>query len=763
VFHPLLSEAVIRFQATAISEIFPAMGPVKTLIMGKADTEKVRRARRVKDEMNYQLTTVMTEYRFETELLLFNLALAGSAFKKVYFDPALGRQTAVYVSAEDFVVAYGTADLGTCPRFTHVMRKTKNDIRKMQVSGFYRDIDLPEPVMETTPIEQKINKLKGETKPATFDNDDRHALLEMHVDIDLPGYESPDEIAQPYVITVDKGSHKILSIYRNWKAGDALARRRQHFVAYQYLPGLGFYGCGLIHIMGGLAKSATSIMRQLVDAGTLSNLPGGLKSRGLRIKGDSTPIMPGEFRDVDIASGSVRDNIAFLPYKEPSAVLYQLLGNVVDEGRRIGSTADMPVKSLDSEMPVGTTLALIEQSSKVMTAVQARLHASLRQELALLVDIIRDILPDKYDYDVGDPTASRVKDFGPPVSVIPVSDPNAASLSQRIFQHQAAMQLAGQAPQIYDLPKLHERTLTVLGIKDADEIVKDPEKTKSMDPVGENMAILSNKPVKAYLWQDHESHIAVHMAAAQDPKIMALVGQSPQASLIQGALAAHVQEHIGMAYRARIEKELGVALPNPNEELPPDMEVQLSRLTAEAARRVLGKNQQEAQAQKIAQTQQDPVIQIQQQEAQAKVMDAQSKAEERKGRLVLDAMKAQADKENKEKQMAMEAQVIQAEMKVDAVKALDDSIARQEKDRKASELEAAKLGVETARVMTQKAGDEARTAAQLKGQMIQAATSVATTAMQTRAQERSAERAAKASAQKANKPSKKPKPEAPSE
>ena len=628
VFHPILSEAAVRFQSQAIMETFPAGGPVRSKIVGKVTPERERQAIRVKDDLNYMLTEKMSEYRNEHERMLFALPLAGAAFKKVYFDPTLNRPASIYVPAEDFVVPYGASDLQTAIRYTHIMRKHPNEIRKLQVMGFYRDIDLSAPVPERNEIQQTKDKLSGEE---LNDLDDRHTLLEIHVDLDLPGYEDVDKdgdetgIALPYVVTVERSTGAVLSIYRNWKQEDKFKLKRQHFVQYGYIPGFGFYPFGLIHLVGGIAKSATSILRQLVDAGTLANLPAGLKARGLRIKGDSTPLMPGEFRDVDVPSGAIKDSITFLPYKEPSQVLAGLLGTMVEEGRRFASIADLQIGDANQNAPVGTTLALMERSMKVMSAVQARLHASMKQELDLLVDIIRTHMQGDYDYET-DMGATRTNDYDGRIDVIPVTDPNAASLSQRVVQYQAALQLAQQAPQMYDLPELHREMLTVLGIQDPGKIIPSEKDKKPMDPVSENMAILSGKPVKAFLYQDHEAHIRVHMSAMQDPKIMQLVGQSPQAGPMQAAAMAHISEHIGFQYRKEIEKQLGVELPPPGEDLPEDIEVALSRLMSDAGEKLMQKSQAEVQQQMNQQKMEDPVVQAQMMDMQNKQAEVQRKA-----------------------------------------------------------------------------------------------------------------------------------------
>ena len=613
VFHPVLTESVVRFQAQAITEIFPASGPVRTQVIGKHSEEKSKQAHRVEEEMNYLTTEVMTEYRDEFEQLLFKLPLAGSAFKKVYYDPMMERPVSMFVPAEDFVISYGASDLPTCERYTHVMKKTPNEVLKLMVSGFYRDIDLPDPSPEHSDIDEKYDEIDGESAFA-MDSDDRFTILEMHVDIDLPApFDDPDGIARPHVITIDKSSRSVLSIKRNYYEDDEKKRKRLHFVHYPYLPGLGFYGIGLIHLIGGLTKSATSILRQLVDAGTLANLPAGLKARGLRIKGDDSPLMPGEFRDVDIPGGAIRDNIYPLPYKEPSSVLYQLLGNIVEEGRRIGSVADLDISSANANAPVGTTLALLERSMKVMSGVQARLHAALRKELRILAKVVHDFMPETYDYEM-EGSHNRVKDFDGRVDVIPVSDPNASTMSQRVIQYQAALQLAQQAPQIYDLGRLHRQMLEVLGIKEADKIVKLEGDIDPTDPVTENMKILQQEGVKAFAYQDHEAHIAVHMAMLQDPKIKELVGQSPFASVIQKAMIEHITEHVAFAYRKGIEVQLGAPLPDPDKPLPEDVEFNLSSTVAKAAQKLLQQGQAEMAQKKAQQDAKDPLTQIQQRE-----------------------------------------------------------------------------------------------------------------------------------------------------
>jgi hypothetical protein len=646
VFHPMLTEAVVRFQAQAMSELMPASGPVNTKIIGKMTREKYEQSMRVKTELNYLITEEMLEFRDEMEQMTFRLPMAGSAFKKVYYDPLMERPVSIFVPAEDFVIAYGASSLEACPRYTHVMKKTPNEVRKLQVSGFYRDVDLPAPAAERSDIQEKYDELEGNEAPLS--EDDRHTLLEMHADIDLPEpFADVDGIARPYVVTIDLTSRTILSIRRNWYAEDEKKRKRMHFVHYPYLPGLGFYGTGLVHLIGGLAKSATSILRQLIDAGTLSNLPAGLKTRGMRIKGDNGPLTPGEFRDVDVPGGTIRDNIFPLPFKEPSSVLYQLLGNIVDEGRRIGSVADIQVGDMSANAPVGTTLALMERSMKVMSGVQARMHAAMHKELRILAQVVHDFMPEEYAYAETD-EFSRVDDFDTKkIDVIPVSDPNAATMAQRIVQYQAALQLAQQAPQLYDLGKLHRQMLEVMGIQDADEIIKLADDIGPKDPVSENMAILRQEPIKAFLYQDHDAHIAVHMAAMQDPKLQQIVGQSPFAAAIQSAMMAHITEHVAFQYRKELEKKLGVPLPPENEPIPEDIEVQLSQATAMAAQKLLQSNQAEMAQQQAEQEAQNPLTQIQMKELEIKDRAQTLKEQIAQHEMQLEKAKLELDMANK--------------------------------------------------------------------------------------------------------------------
>lgn len=659
VYHPLLSEALVKFQAETMMSIFPAAGPVKTLIIGKETPEKKAASERVRDDMNYQLTDAMPEYRPETERMLWGLGLAGNAFKKVYYDPALERQVSLYVPAEDVVVPYGASDLQSSPRVTHVMRKTENELRKLQVSGFYRDVDLGDPVNVLDEVEKKIAEKMGFRATA----DDRFKILEMHVDLDLPGFEDKDDdgeptgVALPYVVTIEQGTQNVLSIRRNYQPDDKTKQKRQHFVHYGYIPGFGFYCFGLIHLIGAYAKSGTSLIRQLVDAGTLANLPGGFKTRGLRIKGDDTPISPGEFRDVDVPSGSMRDNILPLPYKEPSQVLAGLMDKIIEEGRRFANTADLNLSDMSANAPVGTTLAILERTLKVMSAVQARIHYSLKQELKLLKVIIADYTPDEYTYEPVEGSRLAKKSDYDNVDVIPVSDPNASTMAQKIVQYQAVLQLAQGAPQLYNLPLLHRQMLDVLGIKNAQKLIPMEEDQKPTDPVSENQNVLMMKPVKAFQYQDHQAHIQVHMSAMQDPKIMALLQNNPMAQALQAAMMAHVNEHLGFQYRIEIEKQLGVALPPKADEngedinMDPAVEAKLAPLLAQAAQQLLMQNQQQAAQQQAAQQAQDPLLQLQQKEVSIKEADQQRKAakdmadvELEKQRLAIAEQKVQIDK-----------------------------------------------------------------------------------------------------------------------
>jgi hypothetical protein len=666
VFHPMLSEAVIRFQSQSITEMFPAAGPVRTKIVGKITEEKEKQSQRVEDYLNYLLTHEMSEYRTETEKMLFSLPLAGSAFRKVYFDPSLDRPSSIFVPAEDVVVNYGASDLETCERATHVMRKSSNIVRKMQVNGFYRDIKIPDGSQKMSDISKKYDEITGESD--TYNYDQSHTILEMQVDLDLEGFEDTDSsgkqtgIAIPYVVTIDFPSGIILSIRRNYYEDDSAKLRRMHFVHYQYLPGLGFYGFGLIHMVGGLAKSATSILRQLVDAGTLSNLPGGLKARGLRIKGDDTPIMPGEFRDVDVPGGAIRDNITFLPYKEPSGTLYNLLQNIVEEGRRFASMSDMKISDMNNQAPVGTTLALLERNQKVMSAVQSRLHASMRKEFDILVGIVKDFTDPSYPYETDEGEDIKAEDFDNRVDVLPVSDPNAATMAQRIMQYQAAMQLAQSSPDMYNLPELHRQMLNVLGIEDVEDIIPDIDDVKPVDPVTAVQNIITGKPVKAFIDQDHEAHIAVVTSAQQDPEIQQLVGQSPSAPSILAAGSAYINEHLSMQYRKEVEREMGVELPPEGEPIPADVEKRISSLVAEAAKRVLGTSQAEAEQQRVQEQLKDPLIQAKEREVAIKEAQAKSKMDIDEGRLLLDATKAASNKQIQEARLKQEQEIAGAKI-----------------------------------------------------------------------------------------------------
>jgi len=689
VFHPLLMESAVKFQSETIMETFPAAGPVKTKIIGRETPEKKDAAVRVQDDMNYQLTEKMKEYRPEHERLLLSLALSGNSFKKVYFDPSLNRQVAIYIPAEDIVVPYGAANLETAERVTHRMRKTKNELKKLQYAGFYRDVDLGEPIRTMDEVE----KQKAEDQGFSTSTDDRYQLLEMHVNLDLQDYPDVDDdnnetgIALPYVVTIEKGTGTILAIRRNWREDDDLKLRRQHFVHYGYIPGFGFYYFGLIHLIGGHSKAATSLLRQLVDAGTLSNLPGGLKSRGLRIKGDDTPIAPGEFRDVDIPSGAIRDNILPLPYKEPSQTLSILMDKIVEEGRRFAAVSDLKVSDMSSQAPVGTTLAILERVLKVMSAVQARIHYAMKQEFKLLAGIIRDHTPEEYSYEPEIGSRRAKKSDYDDIDVIPVSDPNAATMSQKVVQYQAVLQLSQTAPQLYDLPYLHRQMIDTLGIRNANKLVPMKDDLKPLDPITENMGFMTGKPTKAFIYQDHEAHMAVHTSLLQDPKIMQMLGQNPQGQALIAAVQAHIMEHMAFQYRREIEKQLGASLPpmpgdgeeGDEQRLAPEIEVQLSQLAAAAAARVLQKDQAEMQAQQIAQQMQDPLIQMQQMDLQIKQMQAQTKQ-----------MQVQMDSQIKmaELQRKQAKDVMDAAAKADALELEKATTSGQQ------QLEAARLGVD---------------------------------------------------------------------
>lgn len=661
----VLAEAAIRFQAETMSETMPAAGPVRTKILGEETKEKEEAAARVSADMNYELTENMVEYRPEHERMLYSLGLAGSAFKKVYFDPNLGRQAAIYISAEDVIVPYGASNIESAERVTHVMRKTKNELKKLQAAGFYRDVELDEPEPYHTDIEEK----KAEEGGYSLTNDDRYAIYEIHADLVIEGIDDEDDIARPYVVTIERGSGEVLAIRRNYEEGDPLTLKRQHFVHYVYVPGFGFYGLGLIHIIGGYARAGTSLIRQLVDAGTLSNLPGGLKSRGLRIKGDDSPIEPGEFKDVDVPSGSIRDNIMPLPYKEPSQTLLALLNQITTEGRRLGAISDMDISDMSANAPVGTTLALLERTLKPMAAVQARVHYAMKQEFKLLKAIMAEYAPTEYAYQPlrGEVSAKRADYMM--VDVIPVSDPNNSTMAQRVVQYQTVLQMSAQAPQIYDLPQLHRQMIEVLGVKNADRLVPTKDDAKPTDPISENMDVLIGKPVKAFIYQDHEAHIATHTSFMQDPMMAEMIGQNPQAKQIMAALQAHIAEHLGFSYRQKIEEKLGVPLPAPNEELPEDIEVQLSRLVADAGKQLTEANQQQAAQQQAQQQQQDPIIQMKQAELQVKQQEQQRKAQKDQADAMLQKEELQLRKAKEASNAMLEAEKLkidQAELAIEA-------------------------------------------------------------------------------------------------
>jgi len=711
VFHPMLTESVVRFQSEAMMETFPAQGPVKTQIVGAINKLREEAAERVRDDMNYQLTDVMTEYRPEHEKMLWSLPLAGSAFKKIYFDPNKGRQVAVFIPAEDIVVPYGSSNIEDSERVTHVMRKTEQEVIRLQEAGFYADVELGEPGYELDDIE----KQKAEETGMNATQDDRFRILEMHVNLDLKGFEHTDKkkretgIALPYVVTIEKGTSTVLAIRRNWYEDDELHTKRQHFVHYQYIPGFGFYGYGLIHLIGGYAKSATMLIRQLVDAGTLSNLPGGLKSRGLRIKGDDTPIQPGEFRDVDVPSGSIRDNILPLPYKEPSQVLMALFQQIVQEGRAFASSGDMNVSDMSNEAPVGTTLAILERTLKVVTAVQARLHYTMKQEFKLLKIIIADYTPEEYDYEPEDANRKAKKSDYDSTDVIPVSDPNAATMAQKIVTYQAVLQLAQTAPQLYDMAVLHRQMIEILGVKNADKLVKTQEDAQPIDPIQENQDILTGKPVKAFMEQNHEAHIAVHMSAIQDPKIQKLMQMNPQAQAIMAAAMAHVNEHIGFEYRRQMEEAMGMILPGKDEEtdkpqrVPQEMADEIAIKAAQAAQMLLQQNQQQAAQQAAQQKMQDPIVQMQMQELQLKQQDLQLKAQ-----------KQQIDAASKADQLEIEKSRIEAQMQIAAMQVGAQSAAAKDKAEKQQQSEGVRLGIDAAKHRAQMAVQMAQRQSQNK-------------------------------------------------
>jgi hypothetical protein len=691
VYSTVLAEAAIRFQAETMSETFPAAGPVKVKILGEETKEKMEAAERVKADMNYELTENMVEYRSEHERLLYSLGLAGSAFKKVYYDPNYGRQVALYIPAEDVIVPYGASHIETAERVTHVMRKTKNEIRKLQAAGFYRDVDLGDP----EPYHSDIEERKAEEGGFSINEDNRFALYEIHVDLVIDGIDDSDEdIAKPYIITIERGTNEVLAIRRNWNEDDPLTLKRQHFVHYVYVPGFGFYGLGLIHIIGGYARAGTSLIRQLVDAGTLSNLPGGLKARGLRIKGDDTPIEPGEWKDVDVPSGSIRDNIMPLPYKEPSQTLLALLNQITTEGRRLGAISDMNISDMSANAPVGTTLALLERTLKPMAAVQARVHYAMKQEFKMLKAIMAEYAPEEYGYQPARGEISARQDDYMTTDVIPVSDPNSSTMAQRVVQYQAVLQMAQSAPQIYDLPALHRQMIEVLGVKNADKLVPTRDDAKPTDPVSENMDALTGKPMRAFIYQDHQAHITTHMSFMQDPMVAQMIGQNPQAQQIMASLQAHIAEHLGFQYRQQIEEKLGVELPPPNEELPEEIEVNLARLVADAGTQLTQAHQQQAAQQQAQQKAQDPVLQLQQAELQVKAQEVQRKtqkdaqdAELRKAELQRKMQKDLADTAIDVKRVELDKQELDIEAQKEGVRLAAD----RRRDNTKLDLELAKM------------------------------------------------------------------------
>ena len=664
----VLAEAAIRFQAETMSETFPAAGPVKVKILGQETKEKEEAAERVRADMNYELTENMVEYRPEHERMLYSLGLAGSAFKKVYFDPNIGRQTAIYIPAEDVIVPYGCSNIESAERVTHVMRKTKNDIAKLQVSGFYSGIELGDPVAFHTDIEKR----KAEEGGYSITDDERYTIYEIHADLIIEGVDDEDGIARPYIVTIERGTEEVLAIRRNWDEEDKLTLKRQHFVHYVYVPGFGFYGLGLIHIIGGYARAGTSIIRQLVDAGTLSNLPGGLKARGLRIKGDDTPIEPGEWKDVDVPSGSIRENIMPLPYKEPSQTLLALLNQITTEGRRLGAIADMDVSDMSANAPVGTTLALLERTLKPMAAVMARVHYAMKLEFKMLKAIMAEEAPEEYAYQPNRGEVSARRSDYAMVDVIPVSDPNSATMAQRVVQYQAVLQMSQQAPQIYNLPQLHRQMIEVLGVKNADKLVPTEDDVKPSDPVSENMNALTGTPIKAFIYQDHEAHIAAHQSFMKDPMIAQSIGQNPQAQQIMAALNAHIAEHLGFRYRKQMEEKLGVTLPAPNEKLSEEIEVQLARLVAEGGKQLTAQHEQEAAQKQAQQQQQDPVFQLQQAELQVKQGDMQRKTQKDQSDAQLKQAELQRKTQKDQADAAIDMQQIEIEkqaLQIDAQKA----------------------------------------------------------------------------------------------
>ena len=687
----VLGEAAIRFQAETMSETFPAAGPVKTKIVGDETREKEEAAARVMTDMNYRLTERNVEYRSEHERMLFALGLAGSSFKKVYQDPTLGREVATYIPAEDMIVPYGASTIELCERVTHVMRKTKNELAKLQATGFYTDVDLPDPEPYHSDIEEK----KAQEGGYDLTDDDRYCLYEVHTDLLIEGMnECEDGVACPFVVTIDRSSGNVIGLRRNWKEGDELKLKRQHFVHYVYVPGFGFYGLGLIHLVGGYAKAGTSLIRQLVDSGTLSNLQGGFKTRGMRVSGDDRPLEPGEFKDVDVGSGSIRDNIMPLPYKEPSATLFQLLGTITTEGRRMGAISDMNISDMSANAPVGTTLAIIERILKPMAAVQSRVHYAMKQEFKLLRAIISRNAPDEMELSPFTGQMYATKSDYQIVDIIPVSDPNNTTMAQRVVQYQTVLQMSAQAPEIYDLPLLHRQMIEVLGVKNADKLVPMSNDATPKDPVSENMDALVGTPVKAFIYQDHEAHISSHMAFMQDPAMAQMIGQNPQAQSIMAALQAHIAEHLAFSYRKKIEEKLGVALPPPGQELPEEIEVELSRLVADAGQQLTQANQKQAAQQAAQEQAQDPIMQMKQQELQIKGQDAQRKMQKDQS----DAQLKQRQQQHKEQMDNIEAtlkakglKLEREELELEAEKAGAQLAANRRKDNLQIDMELAKM------------------------------------------------------------------------
>ena len=714
VYHPILAEAVTKFQSETIMDTFPASGPVKGEIIGKETQDKKDAMARVVADMNYELTDNMPEYRPEHERMLWGVALSGNGFKKVYVDAALDRQVSMYVPAEDLVMPYGASSLEASERVTHVMRKTENELKRLQITGFYLDVDIGEPQSSLDEVEKKIAEKLG----FRATTDDRYKILEMHVDLDLPGFEHKDDkgeptgLALPYVVTIEKNTSTILAIRRNWDPEDDTHQKRQHFVHYTYIPGFGIYAFGLIHLIGGFAKSGTSILRQLVDAGSLANLPGGFKTRGLRVKGDDTPIAPGEFRDVDVPSGTMKDNIMPLPYKEPSQTLIQLLNQIIDEGRRFAAAGDLKVSDMSANSPVGTTLAILERTLKVMSAIQARVHFAMKKEFKLLKLIIAEYAPEDYSYEPASGDRKARKSDYSMVNIIPVSDPNAATMSQKVVQWQAALQLAQTAPQLYNLPYLHRQMLEAMGIRNADKLVALPEDQKPMNAVSENVEALKGKPLKAFMYQDHQAHIKIHMAAMNDPKIKQLIGQNPQAPVIMAALQAHLTEHVGMEYQRQLEQMAGMQIPysedNDDMKMTPQMEMAITQAAVPFSQQLLNQNQTEVAANNAQMAQNDPVVQMQMKELQLKAQEIDIKMK----KMQIDAA-TKADQIEIEKQrLATQKEIagMQVGAKIQSEKAQLDSKER---------LEGMKIGSDIGKVKSQQKIDGFRMGVEYKKHMNQ--------------------------------------------